>query len=267
MNKLNGQLLSYYGFVLIKYKGILDMPGRLGETVYDWGNYSEPLVHQYEIFWKGRDIRMDVLFDQRRTSKTLSQTLTELEGLNEFLLESDYGNYIVKLKEAENILSSYFVTKLTVVLQEKIPVFNAVPKTAIGGTGIVIDGFDLWKDFGIKVSKISSWDYLPGLKGVNTTIFNTSKKISNHRDLKILEFECSMPFKSISQMNETIERLKKLLSQDGFRVLNLKSQYYNAFFTKGFAVSIFKNHVKFNLQFNLIQSFVDNDFIDFGFVN
>lgn len=267
MNNLNGQDLSYYGFVLIKYEGILDMPERLGDTVYDWGDYLEPLVHVDEIFWKSKDIRIDVLFDQRRTSKTLNEVLSELEGLDEFILESDFRNCTVKFKECENLLSKEFVTKLTLVFQERIPVFNAVLGSAIGGNGILIDGFDLWKDFGIKVSDVSSWDYVTGLKNLNTTIFNTSKHLSNHRDLKVIEFECSAPYSLKSEIGDKTEKLKKLLSLEGYRILNLKSENYNAFFTKGIVVSIFKNHVSFNLQLNLIQSFVEKDFIDFGFVN
>lgn len=268
MSKLNGQLLSYYGFVLVGYSGIMDMPQRLGETFYDWGDWQQPLVDEEDIFWKSRDFSMDVVFDERRTSKTLKSVVKEITNLSECLLETDYGNFIVKLKEIQKVNKYGLVTKLTLLFNERIPKFNAVLGNPIGGAGILIDGYDFKKDFGITITKVRPLEYAPVPKLMNTTVFNTSQKFSDHRNFKVFEFDCVKHYSSISELSETTEKFKKLLSLGGYRIINLNNESYNCFLTEGFKILFVGDSlIKFKLRLNITANFVESGFVASGFVN
>lgn len=252
MNKLNGQFLNYYGLILVKYNGILDMPQRLGETFYDWGDYQEPLVDDEDIFWKSRNFSMDVVFDERVTNKTLKSVINEISILPEFLLESEYGNFTVKVKEIQKVSTYETVSKLTFVFNERIPIFDAVLENPIGGNGVLIDGYDFKKDFGITITKIKPLEYVPSSKLMNTTVYNTSQKFSGHRNFKVFEFDCVKHFSSISELSETTEKFKKLLSLGGYRIINLNNESYNCFLTEGFKILFVGDSlIKFNLKLNI----------------
>ena len=268
MDKLNGQLLSYYGFVLVGYSGIMDMAQRLGETFYDWGDYQQPLVEEEDIFWKSRDFNMNVLFDERKTSKTLNYIVNEIANLPECLLESEYGNFTVKVKEIQKVNTYGVITKLTLVLNERIPNFNAVLNNPIGGNSVLIDGYDFKKDFGIIISKVKPLECIPSSKLPNITVFNTSQKLSEHRNFKKLEFDCVKHYQNKSELTETTEKFKKLLSMSGHRIITLNNQNYNCFLTDGFKV-VFAGSglIKFKLKLNITANFVEKDFVLSGFVN
>ena len=268
MNKLNGQLLSYYGFILVGYSGILDMPQRLGETFYDWGDYQEPLVDEADIFWKSREFSMDVVFDKRKTSKTLKSVVQEIANLPECLLETDFGNFTIKVKEIQKVTTYETISKLTLLFNERIPEFNAVLGNPIGGNGILIDGFDFKKDFGITISKVTPLEYASASKLMDTTVFNTSQKFSDHRNFKVFEFDCINHYSSINELSETTEKFKKLLSLGGYRIINLKNESYNCFLTEEFKILFIGNSlIKFKLRLNITANFIESGFVELGFVN
>ena len=270
MNAINGQPYSYFGFELSKIEGVLDMPSRLGDTIYDWGDYIEPLVDEKDIFWKDREIKIDVFFDGERYGMNFNQSLERLNALPDgFTLNTNYGNFTVKLKQA--IKSKGFTNKyakLKLVFTENVPQFTTASiGLPIGGNGISIDGFDLFNDFGILVSNIKLLDNIPLLKQSNVTVFNTSKPFNENRLIKTIEFSCVKVYNDFLQLRETTDKFKKLLSQKDYRILTYNGKNYNCFITDGFVVRVFKNHIKFNLKLNIIANFVDDGFVESGFAN
>ena len=81
MNRINQQEYSYFGLKVSSLEGILDMPSRIGDVFYDWGDYIEPLVHEKDIFWKERDIKVNVFFDGRISDMVLEDCFTLLKAL------------------------------------------------------------------------------------------------------------------------------------------------------------------------------------------
>lgn len=254
MNTINGHPYSYFGFEIIKIDGVLDMPSRLGDITYDWGDFIEPLVEEEDIFWKSRDIKVDVFFNGERYDMTLKQAIERLESLpNEFVLNTYFGGFTVNLKQAiksRNFTSKYAKIRLDFV--ENAPQFTSSNiGVAIGGNGIKIDGFDLFNDFGIIVTNIKRSDNIPLLKSLEITTFNSSKPYSEYRNWKGIELSCVKIYESKDELRETTEKFKKLLSQSGFRELIFDNQTFKCFISEGFKIQFRgSNTIRFKLVLN-----------------
>lgn len=270
MNSINGQPYSYYGFELSKVDGVLDMPSRIGDVVYDWGDYIEPLVDEKDLAWKSKEIKIDVFFDGERYGMNFNEALSKLKSLpEEFILSTNYGSFTVNLKQAikvKGFADKY--AKIRLIFNENKPQFTTVSLgSPNGGNGILIDGFDLYNDFDILVSNVKLLDNIPTLKQSEVTIFQTSKPLNSFRQLNTIQLSCVKMYNDFLQLRETTEKFKKLLSQKDFRILNYNSKNYNCFLTEGFVVKVYKNHIKFNLKLNIIANFVEDGFVNSEFVN
>ncbi|MBS9774575.1 MAG: hypothetical protein KGV59_05395 [Tenacibaculum sp.] len=254
MEKINNKPLKYYGLVLMNYEGILNMPSRLGDTFYDWGDYLQPLVNDEDIFWSAKDFVLNVFFDTRLTNKSLSEVINELKRLGEFNLNSKYGNYKVTIKEIRTQRYVSGNAKLNIYLNERLPKFTDKLKPAKSGKELSIDGYDLRSSFGFVVNSIKTLDYLPELKPLNITTFNTSSPFSDFRGFKTFEFQITKSFSDSSELTETTEQFKKILSKSNFRNVISQGKTYKCFLTNGFDVKINKNHASFNVKLNIDES-------------
>ena len=271
MNAINGQPYSYYGLVFTKAEGLLNMPSRLGDVVYDWGDFIQPLVDEADIYWKEREFKIDVFFNGNNNSISLKESLSRLESLpKEFVLNTNYGDFTVNLKnvvKTKEYKSGGFA-KLRLVFVENNPKFTSVALgSPVGGNGIQIDGFDFYNDFEIIVSEVKQIDDIPLLKKSNITVFEKSKLYSEFRKLDIIQLSCAKIYSDQTELKETTEKFKKLLSQKGYRILTYKDKNYNCFISEGFTVKVYRTHVKFNLKLNITANFVEEGFVLPGFVN
>lgn len=250
---INGQPFKYYGLIPIKNFGFLDMPSRVNETVYDWGDEIEPLVDEGDLFWGSRVFKTEFLYDSRLTNFTFKEVINQLSVLNDFIvLENQFGTFNVKLKEAiktKNYNDS-FVAYDFLFTEEKSSFISEKP-VAIGGTGISIDEYDLFNDFGVLVKSVKSNDNIPSLKISNVTVETPITVLSNYRELKKIEFDCVI----IRDGNEVpnINNLKKILSGSGLRSISYKNNLYSSFLTEGFNVSIKRKTLSFSLRLNVIN--------------
>lgn len=270
MNTINGQPYSYYGLLLSKIEGVLDMPSRLGDVFYDWGDFIEPLVNEADISWNDRDISVDVFFDGHRYNKTLNECLNLLKSLPDTIeLETNYGVLNVKLKQVlktKGFTQQYANLKL--IFNENTPSFsNITLSTPAGGNGITIDGYDFFNDFGILVSETKFHDDIPVLKQSNVTVFNTSKPFTKNRNIRSIQFSCNIPFSSPVELRETTEKFRKLLSQQGTRDVIYNARTYSCFLSDGFNVQFEgTNLAKFLLKLNIATNFVEHGFVARGFI-
>ncbi len=263
MEKINNKPLSYYGLVLMSYEGILNMPSRMGSTFYDWGDYLQPLTDKDDIFWAERDFKMNVFFDTRLTSKSLTDVISELKNLAEFQLNSKYGKYIVTIK---SIVTKKYSNgaKLTILLNENQPKFEIVTDNIVGSAKpilnptpsehLTIDGIDLGYKFGFVINSIKTLDYLPNSKQLNTTTFNQSKPISNYRNFKVFQFQVTKIFDDVPELAEKTAEFKRLLAKSGLRNVSSRNKIYKCFLTDGFSVVIKGNSAKFNVKLNIDES-------------
>jgi len=258
MERLNDKRLSYYGLIPIGYHGILDMPSRLGNTFYDWGDHQQPLVEEEDIFWRARDFGLTVVFDERRTSRTLTWAVNEMATLPECLLQSKYGNFNVKVKAVQKVSSYKDITRLSLLFNERTPRFNGILASPIGGNGPMVDGHGFKKDFGIVIRKVRSLDHAPVSKQLSSTVFNTSPILSDHRAFKVFELDCAKAFTDVDELRETMDRFKKLLSQGGYRTITYRGENHSCFLTEGFrVVFVGDSLIKFKLRLNIRADMVN----------
>lgn len=249
MDKINGQFLSYYGFKLIKYRNLLNMPSRLGDVFFDWGNEIEPLVHQEDLFWDEKDIFCEVFFDGIRYNKNLSEVLESLEILKETTLETRFGLINVTLKEVIDVkkYDDYKAT-LTLVFNDKSPLLNNTLPAALGGTDIIIDDYSFLKDFNIIVKKGTVIDEIPELTKSEETKHVVKSGYSKTRSWNKIKLDCVIDFKNLNTFH--LRKLQYLLSLSGLRKLVYKQQSYDCFLSRGFNTTEFRNVIKFSIILN-----------------
>ena len=265
MNLINNQPYEYYGLIPSKIDGILDMPSRLGDIFYDWGDYYEPLVDQDDIFWMDQNIKIDVFFDGNRFGMNLDECLNLLKSLpNRFELTTNYGSCDVQLKQViktKEYTDCY--ARLKLIFTGSMPnVYKTSMGVPIGGNGTAIDGFDLLNYFGMVVQE-TKLDEIPVLKPSNITVFNASKPFTKNRTIRTIRLSCIKVYDNLLELRETTEKFKQLLSKNGLRTLFYKDYWYACFLSEGFSVRFFgKNAIKFNLKLNIIET----NFVELGFI-
>jgi hypothetical protein len=229
------------------------MPSRLGETMYDWGDFTEPLVHQDDLYWSSIDFKIDFLFDSRVTNKTFRQSISELENLRDsFELINQFGSFNVKLKEAnktKHTIDSKVVYEL-IFTNENVQ-FNSELPSPIVGSGISIDGYGLYENFSLLIQSVKLNDNIASLKDSNKTVSNFKNLLSSFRTFK--EIEIKSAIKNDGNEFENIEFLKKILSNSGLRKIAHKGINYNAFLTQGFKVIIKRNFIEFTFKLNILN--------------
>ena len=262
---INGKTYAYYGFVPIRHSGFLDMPTRLGETYYDWGDYIEPLVHQDDIFWQSRELTIDVLFDQRLTDLTFRNSISELASYKGYmLLQNSFGTQEVKFKNANKILhpNDDTVTYKLVFEEFKPQVSRTVPN-AIGGNGISVDGYSLANDFGVLVQSVKLYDDVADLKVSLKTSFDPQKELTDFRTFKQLEIK-GASLSSIGYEDRILD-MASILGAPGMRKIIYKGVEYTCFLTDGFKVTSKNGINSFTIILNVMSQlgiFDDNLFAE-----
>lgn len=250
---INGKPYSFYGFVPISYHGFLDMPQRLGEVSYDWGDYVEPLLHEDDLFWKSRELRINVLYDARLSTMSFRSAIEHLTYIiGYFEIVTTYGTFNVKLKEV-NKSRHYNDNNITLelVFEEETPVFKDTIPGAIGGNDITLDGYSLLNDFNVLVSLVKYNDNIAKLFQSNKTRYHPNRPLTDFREFKNIEIQCSIIKKDGYQ--DKLANLKKLLASPDYRYLVYKSTEYKCFITEGFRVDINKEYIQFLLRLNIFS--------------
>lgn len=268
MDRISGTNFSDLGLIPIRYNGILDMPARLGDISIDWGDFLQPLVFDDDINWRSKAFNLDLVFDKRVGGSSIQNTISYLLSLSEVLLETKYGSYTVKVKQVNKVVDHDVIIGLTVFFTELNPLFNAELHAAIGGNTFNIDGYDLLNDFGILIEKLYPIDYIPELRRSSKTVFETSRDFSEFRNFKKFELDCVASFNTVSELNATTDKFKKLLSSPGYRIITLNNQKYNTFFSEGLkVVFINESTIKFKLKLNITARFSERGLFANGFIN
>ncbi len=253
---------SYFGLTLLSVSGGLDMPARLGNIHYDWGDTHEALLHEDDIFWKKRDITINAL------SNNAQQSIRKLEELPKlFTLSTSEGDFNVSLlsvTETKQYSGGKSLFKLT--FREDVHEFITILPAGSGGKGILIDTHHLKNDLGITVSKVSTEDNLLNLKQSPKTVFLADKGLLDKRPFRKIKLECHHQNTNLKQH---IGILKRLLAQSGERILSYYNRSFKVFLSEGFSVVSKGSTHKIILNFNVIYeqaNFVAKGFIANGFI-
>ena len=250
---INGKTYSYYGFVPISHTGFLDIPGRVGEISYDWGDYIEPLVHADDLFWGSRDLTVKVVYDPRITSFSFADAVNILADIQGYFdIQNEYGSFEVKFREAKKDLHQRDgIAVWSLVFTEREPRFIESLPVAIGGNGLTIDGCDLSKELDILISVVKLQDDIASLNASTITRYHPYRPYTDFRTFKILEISCTM-VRSDGYIGK-LETLKKVLASPGFRIVRYNSTEYKCFLTNGFRVEVGKGVVRFVIKLNIFS--------------
>lgn len=260
---INGKTYSYYGLTLLKVEGGLDMPSRIGNIYYDWGDKYEALLHGDDIFFKKRNIIIHALSDLAKDSV---EKLKELPI--SFLISTLYGDFTVKLQSITE-LKQYLggKSRLKLTFQEVKASFTATLPIKTNDRSYSIDNYSFKKDLGIYVHKVVQEDNIPNALASSKTVFKEDKDILKKYPFGKIKMICYHKKQNIKQ---NIEALKKILSQSGERELRFEKRAFKVFFSNGFQLRQKGNLYNFTLLFNVLyelDNFVVKGFVQDGFID
>ncbi len=239
--------------------GVLDMPKREGETAYDWGDYVEPLLSASEIFFGRREITLDCLFDERLgiDFKTATETLKAITTTN--TLETQYGNYEVKLDQLSTLKSYKGGRTLKIKFQELNPDLSGGLPTTSGTGSIRIDGYDFFTQFGLLVES-TVLNEISTLKASKQTTFKTNH-ISVYRNPQELNVKVNGIYASKAEMTTKISALNRLLAKPGLRHFMYNGLGFQTYIEDGFDVKITKNRVEINLKLKVMAVYTYDEIV------
>lgn len=242
----NGIDFKTLGLVPQFVHGVLDMPARKGETEYDWGDVTEPLVDAEDIFFGYRKITVDALFDERLgvTWKDASNQLSSITDSQ--ILSTDYGDYLVRLDELK-VAKSYKGGKtLKIHFLELNPDLSGGLPTTTGETSIRIDGYDLFTQFGLLIERTVMYE-IAALKSSKQTAFQNNV-LSVYREPQVLNVKLNGIYASKANMTSKINQLNKLLAKEGLRHFIYHGEGFYCYVDEGFRVDIKRNRVEITLK-------------------
>lgn len=155
MITINGKnIYSEYGLLFQSISGILDMPKRKGLISRDWGTSIEPFLDANDIEFEGRNIELQCIGE-----------IPDILFSGQIELSTPWGSSICYCQDE----IKYKERQLIIPLYEPSWIQPAISVTASGGTGFIIDGFNLYKDFGMIISEITDYKNIANRINVETT--------------------------------------------------------------------------------------------------
>jgi hypothetical protein len=245
--KIGGTDTKHWGLVPIKTTGALDMPGRLDEYAYDWGDIIEPIFSQ--MAWQGRNIDVEFLYDPRIQDGTYDDDLNPFDNFVQ-LYKNTANPTTLELTERSGSLGIYnvvvdriydhrrFKVNDTVKIRfyERIPVFNGVLPTKITpAPDISLDGYK-FSSFGIVISRLHDLSTVSEAKASSITQYNLAQKKSAYRGLNSFKLECYCIGSSAQDLLIKMESFKKLMASAKPLTFKYKTYLFSTFFAVGFKV-------------------------------
>jgi hypothetical protein len=237
MYKLNGTLLSSFGFIAGRHEGshvalngFLDLPARIGKTFHNWGdeNGVEPYVLAEEIMFGGRDLilvgfikgvnRLDAL----AKSDALKAFVNGFTDLVE--LETKYGTFNVKVGQiqAEHISGGF----LSVSINMREPV------VAIGTTSTnpTLTPASL-QTFGATLLRMNGQRYgRPETKQEHYTSYENEGYQITKTEASVLEIELLFKGENWTDFIAKVQGFNALLAKEGIRSIEMPNDKMREFF-------------------------------------
>lgn len=202
--------------------GMFDLPRRKGETERDWGTSIEAFVDAGDIEMDGRTLTLTLLVK----GDTYAIYLYRLNRLKAAcvackVLGTPFGGFNVIQKDDIGV-TEYPWANMGIVTARFYEDTVTIPSLTLkpsGGSGILLDGFNLWRDLGIGVSEIKDCRNTGKRIEVNTT---ATYKRTNYRDKPTVTLSCFMRDKDLAGLYGRMGQLHALCVKSGLRVLTLE---------------------------------------------
>ncbi len=170
-----------WGFKVIEWFGLWDMPSRKGEITYDWGDEIQPLVDDEDIIWNSRKFKLKALFDKRINGNDFEQIKKQIEKAGKFVLPNPFKDCMVQINSFKVLKENSVCAVCEFEFYEKEVTFEAVLPMP-SGMGSTIDGYSLYKDLGIYFTFDKDQE-LAELKDLRNTVFKKGTAKSQYREL------------------------------------------------------------------------------------
>jgi len=236
---INGNDLSGYYLTVIKCEGALDIPGRLGDIDYDWGdsNGIEAFTDSDDLKWNGRRIDLTAFYSGSSMIYDMQQFKSAFAG-SDLALVTSFGTFTVRLMAVE--IDEYFRAdkQSTVVLSfwQKTITPDAISGPA-GGNGVTIGGYDFMNDFGLSVRSVRLQNDTQFRKR-SLSYPSTPVEYNGIEDTRAIRLELNGKYTSKAAMISNIEALRDLLMSSGTKTLFYMTSEFECYFADAVSVRI-----------------------------
>jgi hypothetical protein len=271
--KLDGVDIATYGLVAgvtegnTALKGCWDLPKRIGDTYYSWGdeNGVEPYVEADDILFGGRDLVFTAVlpfnnFDVYYKLKPFYAQLNAVTGLTEF--ETPYGTFNVQIASVEE-QHTHAGGTIKVNMREPSPSLTGGSYPASGDAAYTMDGIPLI-NYGLYISESNGAYGIGDLKEQNFTKYGSEGFQIVKHNFNELSLNGAIFASDINDFNAKIKALYLAFSDTGKRLINKNNEVIvECFLVDGFTVSevfVANNLVaaKFSTKL-IITSFVEGE--------
>jgi len=254
---IDGNSFGDYDMTVLSSSGALDIPKRIGDTEYDWGdsNGVEAYTDADDLFWDGRDIMLSCYYSGSDFKADIETFEAAIKG-TDITLTTPYGTHSVRLKKISEI--SHVVPNTEVLIEItffQTTVTAGSAPSAIGGSGITIGGYDFGADFSIHVSRVSGYGTMPGYHERKLSYGSTPEQPGSYRSNREISLDLNGSFADIATLTSKIQALQAVLMSAGTKALIYRGTSKNVYFTRGMKVRV-------NVKLNMIQATLNLNVIE-----
>lgn len=226
----------------IALSGVFNLPKRKGTTEYNWGTEIEPYVDKEDIELEGRTLSLSVMMQ----SSSSNEHLERLKKFKESCvacknLETEFGSFEVLQKE-EISVTEYKKNLATVTVkfwQPKVELPDLILQPSSGGL-FSIDGYNLYKDFGISLSNLKSGKNQGKRLEANTTSLYTQTKFRDSISLSMSGYMNG----ELRHLYEQVMQFYTLCMKPGLRSLLLPDKtVHQVYFKDGITAEVIHSKI------------------------
>lgn len=219
----------------IAVSGVFDLPKRIGATEYNWGTSIEPYVDEEDIELDGRNITLSLAIKAHDYKAKLAALKSACIACKK--LYTDFEEFDVVLKGEINIDEWVGLNMAVIDIKFWQQNYNiaTLSTTTTGGTEYLLDGYNLYKDFGICVSSRKNIESVAKRIEISTTKPYTK---SDYREVRDITLSCMMKGNNIRELYTKMNQFNSLCISPGIRVLTLReNETIQLYFKDGITVT------------------------------
>lgn len=258
--KLDGKAIESFGAhpcisqEYIALAGAFDMPKRKGTTEYNWGSSIEAFVGKEDIELDGRTLIIEVCIK----GISADDYRTKLDSYKSACVScrklwTGFGEFDVVMKDAMDVEehTDNFIAIVTTKLWQPGCTLPELTVSPTEGTGALLDGYNLEKDFGIYVLSSKNSKNVAKRIDVSTTRPYTQTQYREAMDITI---ECTMTGDNLLELYSKAGQFQALCMRPGLRKLKLAgNEFYDLYFKDGMSVKVQSDTLlKFDLKCRVI---------------
>lgn len=249
---LNSSEFSTWNMTVLGCKGALDIPKRIGDFEYDWGDSHgvEAYTSADDLSWDGREIILHAFYSGSNFINDL-ETLMAVAG-SDLTLITTFGTHNVRFlgTKVYRILKPNTKVLVDISFWES-DISHPSPGSAVGGSGVTIGGYDFENDFGLHLKNLTGIGDVPDYAPRNISYGDVARKISGYRTARTIKMELNGAYSDITSLISNVNKLKNVLMSAGSKSLNYRSVSKTVYFIDGANVEADAKTLSVHIDLNL----------------